>query len=39
LGLAAEAGYLPAASLQKLTQEANELTAILVACLKTARQT
>jgi four helix bundle protein len=38
LGLASEAGYLPAASLQKLTQEANELTAILVSCLKTARR-
>ena len=38
LGLAEEAGYLPAESLQKLAQEANELTAILVACLKTARR-
>ncbi len=39
LGLAAEGGYLPPAALKPLDQEANELTAILVACLKTARRT
>ena len=38
LGLAAEAEYLPAAMLQGLTQEAAELTAILVASLKAARR-
>jgi four helix bundle protein len=38
LGLAAEAGYLPAATLQNLAGEAAELTAILVASLKAARR-
>ena len=38
LGLAAEAGYLPPAKLQELLKEADELTAILVASLKTARR-
>jgi four helix bundle protein len=38
LGLAAEAEYLPVAMLQDLTQEAAELTAILVASLKAARR-
>jgi four helix bundle protein len=38
LGLIAEAEYLPAESLRPLTQEAVELTAILVAILKTARR-
>jgi len=38
LSLASEGGYLSAAQLEKLVQEANELTAILVASLKTARQ-
>jgi four helix bundle protein len=38
LGLAAETGYLSAKLLHDLTQEAGEITAILVASLKTARQ-
>jgi four helix bundle protein len=38
IGLAIEAGYLPAESLKTLEQEADELTAILVSCLKTARR-
>jgi four helix bundle protein len=38
LGLAADTGYLPAEMLSSLTQEAREITAILVASLKTARQ-
>lgn len=38
LGLAAEAGYLPAAQLKELTKEAAELTAILMTSLKTARR-
>jgi four helix bundle protein len=38
LGLIAEAEYLPAEKLQDLTQEATELTAILVASLKAARR-
>ena len=38
LGLAAETGYLSEELLQDLTQESRELTAILVTCLKTARQ-
>jgi len=37
LGLVVESGYLPAAKLRELLQEADELTAILVASLKTAR--
>jgi len=39
LGMIAEAGYLSATSLEALTQEAHELTAILVTSLKTARRT
>ncbi len=39
VGLAIEAGYLPASVLKELEQEANDLTAILVSCLKTARRT
>jgi four helix bundle protein len=38
LGLIADAGYVSASSLEVLTQEANELTAILVASLKKARE-
>ena len=38
LDLVLEGGYLPAASLQELLKEADELTAILVASLKTARR-
>jgi four helix bundle protein len=38
LDLIGESGYLPAAKLQRLIQEADELTAILVASLKTARR-
>ncbi len=38
LGLAAEAGYVAPGSICELDNEANELTAILVACLKTARR-
>ena len=38
IGLIAEAGYLPRASVAKLEGEANELTAIFVASLKTARR-
>src|ERR1700743_3620280 len=34
LGLATEAGYLPPTTLDKLVREADELTAILVSCLK-----
>jgi four helix bundle protein len=37
LGLIGEARYLPLATMQDLINEADELTAILVACLKTAR--
>ena len=37
LCLIVEARYLPAAKLQKLIQEADELTAMLVASLKTSR--
>jgi four helix bundle protein len=39
IGLASEAGYLPPAALKQLEDEANELTAIFVASLKTARRT
>jgi len=38
LGLIAEGGYLPATKLAELVKEADELTAILVASLKTARR-
>jgi len=38
LGLAAETGYLPGELLHSLIQESCELTAILVASLKTARR-
>jgi four helix bundle protein len=38
LGLISEGGYVPAAKLADLVQEADELTAILVASLKTARR-
>jgi four helix bundle protein len=38
LGLARQAEYLPPKFLEKLENEANELTAILVASLKTARR-
>jgi len=38
LGLIVEAGYLAPASLKQLEREAYELTAILVASLKTARR-
>jgi hypothetical protein len=38
IGLAAETGYLPKELLHGLFQESCELTAILVAGLKTARQ-
>lgn len=38
LDILMESGYLPAASVKELAQEASELTAILVASLKTARQ-
>jgi len=38
LGLVSEGGYLSAASLEGLVKEADELTAILVASLKTARR-
>lgn len=38
LGLATEAGYLAPTTLSRITKEADELTAILVACLKTARR-
>jgi four helix bundle protein len=38
LGLIAEAEYLPAKALHDLTQESAELTAILVASLKTGRR-
>jgi four helix bundle protein len=37
LGLALEGGYLPPDVVKPLEQEANELTAIFVASLKTAR--
>lgn len=39
LGMIVEAGYLSVVSLKELNQEADELTAILIACLKTARRT
>ena len=38
IGLVQQAEYLPPQSLEKLEREANELTAILVASLKTARR-
>jgi four helix bundle protein len=37
LGLASEGGYLPPAKVRPLEQEVDEITAILVACLKTTR--
>ena len=37
IGLIKEAGYLPANSLDQIDDEANQLTAIFVASLKTAR--
>ena len=37
LGLALEGGYLPPEVVKPLEKEADELTAIFVACLKTAR--
>jgi four helix bundle protein len=38
LGMIAEAGYLSIASLEELNREADELTAILVSCLKSSRR-
>ena len=38
LGLISEGGYLPDAKLVELAKEADEITAILVASLKTARR-